>query len=82
MATGVLLFIKNATTWATSVPFLIKMSLVIAGVATVLPLRSHVLHSHSREDREGVPVRFLAIASILVWAAAVTAGRLLAYLIT
>lgn len=82
VATGVLLFIKNATTWATSVPFLIKMSLVIAGVATVLPLRSHVLHSHSREDREGVPVRFLAIASILVWAAAVTAGRLLAYLIT
>ena len=82
VATGVLLFIKNATTWATSVPFLIKMSLVIAGVATVLPLRSHVLHSHSREDREGVPLRFLAIASILVWPAAVTAGRLLAYLIT
>ena len=82
VVTGVLLFIKSATTWATSIPFLIKMSLVIAGVATLLPLRSHVLHSHSSEGREGVPVRFLAIASILAWAAAVTAGRLLAYLIT
>jgi hypothetical protein len=82
VVTGVLLFIKSATTWGTSIPFLIKMSLVIAGVATLLPLRSHVLHSNSTQGREGVPVHFLAIASILVWAGAVTAGRLLAYLIT
>ena len=33
LVTGVLLFIKNAATWGTSIPFLIKMSFVIASVA-------------------------------------------------
>lgn len=77
VVTGAMLFTKNATTWATSVPFLVKMSLVIAGVATVLPLRSHVLGGNARESR----VRLLAITSILAWTGAVTAGRLLAYVL-
>jgi hypothetical protein len=89
LITGVLLFMKNATTWGTSIPFLIKMSLVIASVATLVPIRSYVFRSDARERREGVPVdaevsgsaRLLAIASILAWTGAVTAGRLLAYLV-
>ena len=75
--TGVLLFIKSATTWGTAVPFFIKMSLVAAGVATVLPLRSHVLRDSGADGRD---VRLLAVVSILAWTGAVTAGRLLAYL--
>lgn len=80
LATGVLLFIKSATTWGTSIPFLVKMTLVAAGVATLLPIRAHVLRG---DDVRGVTgrVRFWAIASILAWSAAITAGRLLAYLI-
>src|SRR5215210_6546109 len=35
LATGVLLFTTRATTWATSIPFLIKMGLVIASAATL-----------------------------------------------
>jgi hypothetical protein len=87
LVTGGLLFVKNATTWGTAVPFLVKMALVIASVATLVPLRSLVLHS----DDAGLPaearsaeagrVRLLAIASILAWSGAVTAGRLLAYLV-
>jgi hypothetical protein len=76
VVTGVMLFIKAATTWGTSIPFLIKMILVIASVVTVVPIRAHVL----RGDTAGGNVRFWAIASILAWSAAVTAGRLLAYL--
>jgi hypothetical protein len=76
VVTGVLLFIKNATVWGTSLPFLVKMSLVAASVATLVPIRAHVL----RGDATGSRVRFWAIASILAWSAAVTAGRLLAYL--
>ena len=76
VATGVLLFIKNASTWGTSLPFLVKMILVAASVATVVPIRAHVL----RGDTAGGSLRFWAIASILSWSAAVTAGRLLAYL--
>lgn len=75
--TGVLLFIKNATTLGTSLPFLVKMSLVVASVATLAPIRAHVLRGGTAGDR----VRLWAIASILAWTGAVTAGRLLAYLV-
>jgi hypothetical protein len=76
VVTGVLLFIKAATTWGTSFPFLIKMTLVVVSIATLVPIRAHVLRGGTADDR----IRFWAIASILAWCAAVTAGRLLAYL--
>jgi len=84
LLTGVMLFTKAATTWGSSVPFLIKMGLVIVSVATVFPLRKYVLGAAG----DGVPVaiaapgsaRRLAIVSIFAWTAAVTAGRLLAYI--
>ena len=95
VVTGVLLFVGRATTWGASIPFLIKMGLVIASAATLMPLRSYVLDSDPQlpsTDARGVPssvdgrevsgkARLLAIASILTWAGAITAGRLLAYLV-
>src|SRR5688572_27265699 len=51
--TGVLLFIKSATTWGTSLPFLIKMTLVVVSVTTVVPIRAYVL----RGDTAGGSVR-------------------------
>jgi hypothetical protein len=80
LATGVLLFAQRATTWGTSIPFLIKMGLVIASAATLVPIRSHVFRSDA-EREVGGSARLLAIASILAWSGAVTAGRLLAYLV-
>jgi hypothetical protein len=79
LVTGVLLFIKNATVWGTSIPFLIKMSFVIASVATLVPIRRYVLSDAGQGDVSG-NVRLLAVVSIVAWSAAVTAGRLLAYL--
>jgi hypothetical protein len=79
LVTGVMLFAKNATAWGTAVPFFIKMALVIASVATLVPLRKYVLSDVS--DSEAARARLLAIASILAWSGAVTAGRLLAYLV-
>ena len=85
LVTGVLLFIKNPIIWAASVPFLVKMLLVIASAATVVPIRRYVL-----SDATGLPaeaqrakagnIRLIAVVSIVAWSAAVTAGRLLAYL--
>src|SRR5262252_9207137 len=49
VVTGVLLFMQRATTWATSIPFLIKMSFVIASVAILVPLRTYVLQSGSQQ---------------------------------
>ena len=76
--TGILLFIKNPVTWASSVPFLIKMLLVVASVATVVPIRRFVLSDAANGEITG-GIRGLALVSIVAWSAAVTAGRLLAY---
>jgi hypothetical protein len=80
LLTGVLLFIKNATTWGGALPFFVKMGLVVASVATLLPLRAIVLRGGEQREA-GTNARLLAVASILAWSAAVTAGRLLAYLV-
>ncbi len=79
LVTGVMLFAGRATLWGTAVPFLIKIGLVIAGAATLLPLRSYVLDSDPEQRDVSSRARLLAVASILAWAAAITAGRLLAY---
>ncbi|HET9359184.1 MAG TPA: DUF6644 family protein [Vicinamibacterales bacterium] len=81
LVTGVLLFVKNATTLGTALPFFVKMLLVVASVATLLPLRSLVIRGGSEQGEADGRARLLAIASILAWTGAVTAGRLLAYLI-
>jgi hypothetical protein len=80
LVTGGLLFVKNATQWGTAIPFLVKMALVITSVATMVPLRKLVLQGDLSQGEAG-RARMLAIASILAWSGAVTAGRLLAYLV-
>jgi hypothetical protein len=80
VVTGAMLFIKNATKWGTATPFLVKMLLVITSVAVLWPLRSHVLRNDAGTEVSS-NLRLLAIASILAWTGAVTAGRLLAYLV-
>jgi len=81
LITGVLLFMKNATSWGTAFPFLVKMLFVVASTATILPIRKYVLNSSVGRDEVTSNLRLLAIASIVAWSAAVTAGRLLAYLV-
>jgi hypothetical protein len=81
LLTGVLLFIKNATTWGVAVPFFVKMLLVVLSVVLLLPIRKYTLADNGGNMEVGGNVRLLAIASILAWAAAVSAGRLLAYLV-
>ena len=80
LTTGVMLFFKNATVWGTSGPFFIKMALVIASAATLLPLRAHVLGAAPGQTEVSRNARLLAIASIVAWTGAVTMGRMLAYL--
>jgi hypothetical protein len=75
LITGGLLFIKDPLTWTKSIPFLVKMSLVVASVATVVPMRRYVSGGEA-----GGRARILAVVSLVAWSAAVTAGRLLAYL--
>ena len=79
LVTGVLLFMARATLWGSAFPFLIKILLVVASAATVWPLRTYVLQSDPEQRDVSSNARLWAIASIATWAAAITAGRLLAY---
>jgi hypothetical protein len=81
VVTGLLLFMQRATSLGTAIPFLIKMGLVVASVATLRPLRSLVFRSGGDQFEVPSSARFVAIASILTWSGAITAGRLLAYLV-
>ena len=81
VVTGVLLFAQRATSLGTAIPFLIKMGLVIASIATLVPLRSLVFSADADRREVSSSARLLAIASILAWSGAITAGRLLAYLV-
>jgi predicted ferric reductase len=81
VVTGLLLFAQRATTLGTAVPFFIKICLVIASVATLMPLRSYVFRSDPEQREVSGSARLLAIASILAWSGAITAGRLLAYVV-
>jgi hypothetical protein len=78
LVTGVLLFAARATLWGTAIPFFIKILLVVASAATLLPIRSYVLRNPDQLEVNG-NARLLAIVSVLAWAAAITSGRLLAY---
>ena len=81
IVTGILLFIKDPTHWGTAFPFFLKMALVIASVATVVPMRSLVRGTGAGQGEVSRNMRLLAIASILAWSGAITAGRLLAYVV-
>jgi hypothetical protein len=81
VVTGVLLFMGRATTWGTAIPFAIKIGFVIVSAATLLPLRSYVLQSSDDQLEVSSRARLLAIVSIVAWSSAITAGRLLAYLV-
>ena len=78
---GVMLFAKEATTVSSSVLFWVKMALIALAMWVVTRIRAQVFDD-PLIDTHPVPgrVRALALASILLWAAAITAGRLLAYI--
>jgi hypothetical protein len=79
LVTGVLLFMARATLWGTAFPFLIKILLVVTSAATLLPIRTYVLHSDPEQLDASSRAKMLAMISIAAWAAAITSGRLLAY---
>lgn len=78
LVTGVALFAADAEQKSTSWLFFVKLGFVIVGIVTMRRLYARLYGAAG-----GVPVlsglRGLAIASLVVWTAAVTTGRLLAY---
>jgi hypothetical protein len=79
LATGTMLFIADASKRGTQPLFLIKLLLVGSGIATIVLIRRRIFDGTNEPLVISSAARRLAVTSLLVWSAAVTAGRLLAY---
>ena len=79
LLTGTMLFIADASKRGTQPLFLIKLLLVGSGIATIVLIRRRIFDGTKEPVVISSAARRLAFTSLLVWSAAVTAGRLLAY---
>jgi len=77
--TGTLLFAADAVRRGASLFFLAKLVLVALGVVTMVLIKRNVFGPDADPVRPSAAAKRLAIASLLIWSAAITAGRLLAY---
>ena len=77
---GLLLFCADATTKGTTPVFLVKLTLIAAALAVARRLRRTIYRPDT--DTVAIPLaaKALAVASLLLWAGAITAGRFMAYL--
>jgi hypothetical protein len=75
--TGSMLFMADATERGTSLFFLAKLVFVAIGVATMVSIKRSVFDAPP-DNPVGSP-KVMALVSIAAWAAAITTGRLLAY---
>jgi len=79
---GVLLLIGYPTKALTNPVFYLKLALIAAGMVLFVKISRRVFVDSDRggaTDSPSQSVRRLAIVSLVCWAAAITAGRLLAY---
>ncbi len=78
---GTALLVADATTKATNPVFYVKMVCVALSVVTMVLIRHKVLRAPGAASGMVAPIgRTLAVSSIVLWAGAITAGRLMAYL--
>ena len=79
LVTGTMLFIADATKRATQPLFLVKLTLVALGIVTIVLIKRSMFDGRQEPLVITGSAKRLAIASLLIWCAAVTSGRLLAY---
>lgn len=80
---GILLFTSQAVTFINSVPFLIKIGCIVAGMVVAGVIQSR-LRGELADTGSLVVVsnstRILALLSLCLWFSAIIAGRLIAYI--
>ena len=78
-ATGALLFAGDPTTKGTTAVFMGKLVLVAVGVVLMIALKRK-LHGRDIDAGTAIPgVKALAATSLVLWVAAIAAGRWMAY---
>jgi len=79
LVTGSVLFAADAASRGTQPLFLVKLLFVAVGVATMILIKRDVYGGAADPVTVSAAAKRLAVVSLLVWVAAVTTGRLLAY---
>lgn len=77
LATGVMLFAADASTKGSTGLFVVKLVMVGVAVGATMAMRRSVYGGGTAVVRPGAQA--LAILSIVLWLAAITAGRMMAY---
>ena len=80
---GILLFTSQAVTFVNSIPFLFKISFIIAGMVLAGVIQSRLRGELAGSSGDVVisgSTRKLALVSLVFWLAAIIAGRLIAYI--
>ena len=80
---GCFLFTSQATTFISSTPFLLKISMIFIAAILAAVIQNRMRDEASSWDGAGAAggsIRVLATASIAMWMGAIIAGRLTAYL--
>jgi hypothetical protein len=80
LISGVLLLIADATTKLTNPVFYVKLVCIAGALAALLLIKRDVFASSRDSDATTTRVRLLAVASLALWACAIMAGRLMAYI--
>jgi hypothetical protein len=80
LVSGLILFASEATTKGTQPVFFIKLALVAAGLIVTAALRRGTFSGEHAAAEPTPRARTLAGTSLLLWACAIVAGRLMAYL--
>jgi hypothetical protein len=76
---GTVLLIAYPTKALTNPVFYVKLGLIALGVGLVYRIGTTVLHGPNVEQKLDKHARMLALASLVVWVALISAGRLLGY---
>jgi hypothetical protein len=77
--TGTMLFVADASKRGPSLIFWTKLSFVAIGLVMAVMIRRRNFESDAEPVVISGAAKRLAIVSLLAWSAAITAGRLLAY---
>ncbi len=79
-ATGILLFMADATTKAGQWVFYVKLALIVLAILVARRVWQSLGQDQPADGRVSSPLRTLAWCSLILWTGAIVAGRLLAYL--
>lgn len=80
---GCFLFTSQATTFISSTPFLLKISMIFVAAVCAAVIQNKMHKQAAQWDAAGAAsgsVRVLAMCSTALWTGAIIAGRLIAYL--